>query len=183
MENYQRPECQHCGDFSAELADISCGGVGTRGWTIIVLRTKKSEDIWREFEKNALIETAPIQENKRAWNILQILARRQRNRVPELGSRSGTSSGLAQYNHGEEAGHSSSVMADSGKSAEEFEACIAAAYQDEEQPGEVAGFMAGNPIPGDPGDPPPGEKRKLPPPPAPEQGGAPPGWSAGENSK
>ena len=30
MHKYQRPECRHCGDFSAEMADISCGGVGTR---------------------------------------------------------------------------------------------------------------------------------------------------------
>ena len=30
-QEYARPECHHCGDFSAELADISCGGVGA--WT------------------------------------------------------------------------------------------------------------------------------------------------------
>ena len=98
MENYQRPECQHCGDFSAELADISCGGVGTRGWTIIVIRTKRGEEIWKDFQKSGTIETMPIQENKRAWNILQILARRQRNRVPVVEGRSGTSDNLLQYN-------------------------------------------------------------------------------------
>ena len=26
-----RPECDHCGDFSAEVADVSCGGVGAMG--------------------------------------------------------------------------------------------------------------------------------------------------------
>ena len=31
-QEYARPECHHCGDFSAELADISCGGVALR-WT------------------------------------------------------------------------------------------------------------------------------------------------------
>ena len=30
-QEYARPECHHCGDFSAELADISCGGVGRHG--------------------------------------------------------------------------------------------------------------------------------------------------------
>ena len=73
MENYQRPECQHCADFSAELADIACGGVGTRGWTIVVLRTEKGKEIWSEFEKEGLVEIQPIQENRRAWNILHIL--------------------------------------------------------------------------------------------------------------
>ena len=38
-QEYARPECHHCGDFSAELADISCGGVGATDWTITVLRT------------------------------------------------------------------------------------------------------------------------------------------------
>jgi hypothetical protein len=30
-QEYARPECHHCGDFTAELADISCGGL--RAWT------------------------------------------------------------------------------------------------------------------------------------------------------
>ena len=29
VTEYERLECRHCGDFSAELADIACGGVGT----------------------------------------------------------------------------------------------------------------------------------------------------------
>jgi coenzyme F420 hydrogenase subunit beta len=180
MENYQRPACQHCGDFSAELADIACGGVGTRGWTIVVLRTGKAVDIWREFEKEGLIETMPIRENRRAWNILQILARRQRRRVPELGPRSGTSAGLPQYAPKDEADHSAAGMAESAKTPEELDACLAAAYGGEDRPAQIGGYMAGNPIPGDPGDPPAGEKRKLPPPPAPEEGGAPPGWQESE---
>ncbi|HBK79895.1 MAG TPA: hypothetical protein DDZ83_09530 [Nitrospinae bacterium] len=181
MENYQRPECGHCGDFSAELADIACGGIGTRGWTIVILRTQKGVDIWNEFEKEGLLETKPIQENRRAWNILQILSRRQRNRVPELGPRSGTAAGLPQYSAREEADFSAAAMEGSSKTAEEMEECLATAYQDEDRPAEVIGYMAGSPIPGDPGDPPPGEKRKLPPPPTPEQGGAPPGWAPAEN--
>jgi coenzyme F420 hydrogenase subunit beta len=183
MENYQRPECRHCADFSAELADISCGGVGTRGWTIVVLRTDRGVDIWRKYEKAGLAETKPIQENRRAWNILQILARRQRNRIPELGPRSGTAAGLPQYNAKNELDHSLAQMNGSPKSPEELEECLDTAYGGEDRPAEVAGYMAGQPIPGNPGAPAPGEKRKLPPPPAPEQGGAPPGWQpAGDAS-
>ncbi len=175
MENYQRPECQHCADFSAELADIACGGVGTRGWTIVVLRTEKGEAIWRKFEKEGLLETRPIQENKRAWNILNILARRQRNRVPRLGMRSGTPPGLPQYDGIEGARLTARRMQSSAKTPEEAEECLATAYGDEPRPADVRGYLAGQPIPGDLGDPPPGEKRKLPPPPSPAQGGAPPG--------
>ena len=181
MENYQRPECQHCADFSAELADIACGGVGTRGWTIVVLRTEKGKDIWSEFEKEGLVEIQPIQENRRAWNILHILARRQRNRVPTMGPRSGTPKGLPQYDPFDGAGFAAQSMADSPKTPEELEECLATAYGDEERPAGVRGFLAGQPIPDDPGDPPPGEKRKLPPPPSPDQGGAPPGWEPQES--
>ncbi len=176
MERFQRPECRHCGDFSAELADIACGGVGTRGWTIVVLRTERGERIWREFEAEGLAETMPIQENRRAWNVLLILARRQRGRVPVLGPRSGTPAGLPQYSPKEGADLALARIAGDGRSPEEIEACLAAAYAGEDRPAQVAGYMAGQPIPGDPGEPSPGEKRRLPPPPTPEQGGAPPGW-------
>ncbi|MDA1001637.1 MAG: Coenzyme F420 hydrogenase/dehydrogenase, beta subunit C-terminal domain, partial [bacterium] len=74
MRDYQRPECRHCADFSAELADIACGGVGTDSATIVVLRTEKAEAIWREFEADGGVEVIPIAENRRAWNILLILA-------------------------------------------------------------------------------------------------------------
>ena len=181
MENYQRPECQHCADFSAELADIACGGVGTRGWTIVVLRTEKGKEIWSEFEKEGLVEIQPIQENRRAWNILHILSRRQRNRVPTMGPKSGTPEGLPQYDPFDGAGFAAQNMVDSPKTPEELEECLATAYGDEARPVGVRGFLAGQPIPDDPGDPPPGEKRKLPPPPSPDQGGAPPGWEPQES--
>jgi coenzyme F420 hydrogenase subunit beta len=36
----KRYACRHCGDFSAEFADISCGGIGAmEGWTNVVIRT------------------------------------------------------------------------------------------------------------------------------------------------
>ena len=43
--------------------------------------------------------------------------------------------------------------------------------------GDTPAERRGAPIPGDPGEPAPGEKRRLPPPPLPEQGGASPGMS------
>ena len=90
MEQYQRPECAHCGDFSAELADIACGGVGTERATIVVIRTEKGEKIWKEFEASGRVSVEPIEENKRAWNILYRLSKRQRARVPEGPERGGT---------------------------------------------------------------------------------------------
>ncbi len=97
ITDYQRMECQHCADFSAELSDIACDGVSTSGATIVVIRTQKGEDIWRAFEVDGGVETTPIQDNKRAWNILLRLARKQKNRVPEGTHRSGTAKGLRQY--------------------------------------------------------------------------------------
>ena len=177
MEKYQRPECKHCGDFSAELADIACGGIGTDRATVVVLRTKKGEQIWREFQASGQVEVEPIADNKRAWNILLRLSRRQRNRIPEGPERSGSSKGLQQYDPAEAAIIAKDNLTPDKKSDEELQDCLNAAYLEESQPGAaVNGYIAGNPIPGDPGAPPPGEKRRLPKPLPPELGGAPPGW-------
>ena len=182
MRDFQRPECQHCADFSAELADIACGGVGTDQSTIVVIRTEKGEQIWRDFEASGDVEVMPIEENKRAWNILQRLARRQRVRVPEGSVRSGTAAGLPQFMARYAAEFEEKKLADSGKSEAELLESYDAAYVDEARPQEAIRYMAGQLIPNDPGAPAPGEKRALPPPPTPEQGGASPMWQASVDS-
>jgi coenzyme F420 hydrogenase subunit beta len=48
-QEYARPECHHCGDFTAELADISCGGVALHGLDDHVLRSsaaRSSSTTW-----------------------------------------------------------------------------------------------------------------------------------------
>src|SRR5690606_32397420 len=122
------------------------------------------------------VETWPIEQNKKAWNILQRLARRQRERVPVTAPRSGSAPGLPQYAPAREAERAAAALEATGKRLAEMTAEIEAAYAGERRPREVVGYMAGQPIPGEPPEPAPGEKRKLPPPPSPEQGGAPPGW-------
>ena len=175
MRDYQRPECLHCGDFSAEMADISCGGVGTDAATIVVIRTKKGEDVWRKYEASGEVDCQPISENKRAWNILQRLARRQRERIPTSTQVNGTQAGLPQYDQ-KTALDFFTDQYDINLQDEGLQDKYIAAYNGQEPPQEVVGYMSGQPIPGDPGPAAEGEKRKLPPPPTVEQGGASPGW-------
>jgi len=80
---YGRPECHHCGDFSAELADIACGGVGAMGWTIVVTRTPRGEEIWNRVEASGLVEVKSIEDFEKSLRVLNILAERQTKRVPE----------------------------------------------------------------------------------------------------
>lgn len=173
---YQRPECQHCSDFSAEMADISCGGIGTTDATVVIIRTKKGEQIWREFEAGGGVEVQTIEDNKRAWNVLHRLVRKQKNRVPGASHRSGTAADLPQYWPTDAAALKAEEFNMSKLKLEELNARVIAAYGDDPAFDNTIGYTAGQPIPGDPGDPAPGEKRKLPPPPTPEQGGASPLW-------
>lgn len=81
-QEYARPECHHCGDFSAELADISCGGVGASGWTITVLRTAKGEQVFDALVAEGLVEVQPIEAFENSLKVFLRLARKQRLRVP-----------------------------------------------------------------------------------------------------
>ena len=197
MHEFQRPECSHCGDFSAELADIACGGIGTDRATLVVLRSERSVQAWRAFEAAGEVDTWPIQEHKKAWNILQRLARRQRARVPrespgataparwapdEPASATASAGDVAApaYRPARQAQAYLGQFRGCGRPLDEVDACIAAAYGPRPQPAAGSSSSPRAPIPGDPGDPEPGAKRVLPPPPPPESGGASPGHGVGQ---
>ena len=81
-QEYARPECHHCGDFSAELADISCGGVGAMDWTIVVLRTPLGEELFDRAVADGAIEVRSMDEFETSMRVMMRLARKQRQRVP-----------------------------------------------------------------------------------------------------
>lgn len=81
-QEYARPECHHCGDFTAELADISCGGVACMDWTITILRSERGEALFDDMVRRGLVETRPMDEFENSMKVMLRLAKKQRERVP-----------------------------------------------------------------------------------------------------
>jgi len=77
-KQYTRKGCIPCTDFSAELADISPGGLGLSGWTFTVIRTQKGQEIFDDAEKTGVLKTRPVEEEKAALDLLIKLSRRKR---------------------------------------------------------------------------------------------------------
>ncbi|UCE15656.1 MAG: Coenzyme F420 hydrogenase/dehydrogenase, beta subunit C-terminal domain [Candidatus Bathyarchaeota archaeon] len=82
-KKYTRKGCLPCTDFSAEFADISAGGLGLNGWTFIIIRTEKGEEFFESAERNGLVKTKSVDEEKRAFNLLIKLSKRKR-RAPSV---------------------------------------------------------------------------------------------------
>jgi coenzyme F420 hydrogenase subunit beta len=81
-QEYARPECHHCADFSAELADISCGGVGASNWTITIIRSRKGEEVFDAAVRDGVLDVQPIEQFENSMKVLLRLNRKQRERVP-----------------------------------------------------------------------------------------------------
>jgi coenzyme F420 hydrogenase subunit beta len=79
-KKYTRKSCLPCTDFSAELADLSAGGLGLDGWTLTIIRTEQGEEVFRGAEKAGLIKTRSAKEEKKAFNLLVKLSKRKRRR-------------------------------------------------------------------------------------------------------
>jgi len=77
-KQYTRKGCVSCTDFSAELADISTGGLGLSDWTFTVIRTKKGEEIFDSAEKAGALRTRPVEEEKAALDLLVKLSKRKK---------------------------------------------------------------------------------------------------------
>jgi coenzyme F420 hydrogenase subunit beta len=81
-QEYARPECHHCGDFTGELADISCGGVAAMDWTITILRTPLGEHLFDDMVARGLLDVRPMEEFENSLKVMMRLTRKQRERVP-----------------------------------------------------------------------------------------------------
>lgn len=77
-KEYTNPSCTLCSDFSAELADISAGGLGLSGWTFTILRTQRGEELFERAVEKEQISTRPIEEEKRALELMIRLSQRKR---------------------------------------------------------------------------------------------------------
>ncbi len=77
-KKYTRKGCLPCTDFSAELADISAGGLGLNGWTFAVIRTEKGEETFNGAEESAAIRTRPVDQERFALELLVKLTKKKR---------------------------------------------------------------------------------------------------------
>ena len=58
ISQYAMPGCAHCKDFTAELADISVGSVGSpSGWSTVFVRSETGERIFKDGTDHGYIES------------------------------------------------------------------------------------------------------------------------------
>jgi coenzyme F420 hydrogenase subunit beta len=73
--------CHHCPDFAAEHADLSCGGLGMEGWTMILVRSERGERYLDAAIAAGTLETREAEQEPGALDVMDRLARKQRERV------------------------------------------------------------------------------------------------------
>ena len=80
-KNYAEKKCRYCGDFSAELADISVGGIGLDGRTYTVVRTELGEKLLSQALDEKALEIKPANEYTRAHKLLVRLSKIKRRNL------------------------------------------------------------------------------------------------------
>jgi coenzyme F420 hydrogenase subunit beta len=78
---YANEWCHHCPDFAAEHADLSCGGLGMEGWTMVLVRSERGEDYLKRAVEAGVLELRDANEEPAALEVMDRLARKQRQRV------------------------------------------------------------------------------------------------------
>jgi len=71
LHKYERPACLFCRDYSAELADISVGGLATEGWTITVIRTNAGNNIFQGAIKKGMLTANEIRLESKQLKLLK----------------------------------------------------------------------------------------------------------------
>ncbi len=98
---WTREGCNHCPDFAAEHADISCGGIGENAdWTLTIVRTDLGREIISRMIDQGVIESRPGDSDPGAIALMRKLAERSRSRWPtsaEVSVRLGVPEGVKAH--------------------------------------------------------------------------------------
>ncbi len=79
IEEYVGEGCSVCMDYTAELADISVGSVGSEeGWSTVFVRTEKGEEVVKNASEKGYIEVKEIE--KKGLGLIKRLATSKRKR-------------------------------------------------------------------------------------------------------
>ncbi len=80
LKNWGPHHCWFCADHTSELADISIGSEGSpEGWSTVVIRTEKGEDIFSKLESYPEVSTSNIPTNE--VEQLKLVSGRKRERA------------------------------------------------------------------------------------------------------
>ncbi len=80
---WTRDGCNHCPDFAAEHADISCGGIGKdNDWTLTMVRTELGREIIQRMIADGSIEARPGDSDPGAIALMRKLSEKSRERWP-----------------------------------------------------------------------------------------------------
>jgi coenzyme F420 hydrogenase subunit beta len=80
LKAYAQQKCRYCTDFSAELADISLGGVGLNQWTLTIVRTEKGQDVFTQVMNENALEFEPLDKFENSLNLLKRLSQIKQKR-------------------------------------------------------------------------------------------------------
>jgi len=68
VKPYAKPACHYCGDFTAELADISVGSVGSaEGCSTTIVRTEVGRKLFEATASAEFIDYQPLEQVKKGW--------------------------------------------------------------------------------------------------------------------
>ncbi len=80
-----REECNVCIDYSAELADLAIGAIGSpAGWTTVLTRTPRAEEILKGAEEAGYVEVKRLSPVDRGIKFLERLCLKKRQRDPSV---------------------------------------------------------------------------------------------------
>jgi coenzyme F420 hydrogenase subunit beta len=98
LKNWVPHHCQFCGDHTSELADISIGSEGSpEGWSTVVIRTEKGEEIFSKLENTSEVIISSIPTNE--IEHLKAASGRKRHQSPPQAAHSNATKPIAQiYN-------------------------------------------------------------------------------------
>ncbi len=80
-----REECNVCIDYSAELADLAVGAIGSpTGWTTVLTRTPRAEEILRGAQEAGYVEVKKLNPTDKGIKFLERLCLKKRQRDPSV---------------------------------------------------------------------------------------------------